>query len=42
METGTRPTGIDPELAHKVVHACLNSDRISEEEELRLLKQLMA
>jgi len=39
-ETGT--AGIDPELAHKVVHACLNSDRISEEEELRVLKQLMA
>jgi hypothetical protein len=33
--------GVDPELAHKVVHACLNSDRISEAEELHLLKELM-
>ncbi len=30
----------DPELAHKVVHACLTADHISEEEELQLLKEL--
>lgn len=28
----------DPELLHKVVHACLNAETISEEEELRILK----
>lgn len=28
----------DPELAHKVVHACMNADRITEDEELRLLR----
>ena len=38
---GTAHSGLDPELAHKVVHACLNSERISEDEELRLLKELM-
>jgi putative heme iron utilization protein len=32
----------DPDLAHKVVHACLNSDAISEEEELRILRALLA
>lgn len=31
----------DPELAHKVVHACFESDRISREEELRLLRTLL-
>jgi transcriptional regulator with XRE-family HTH domain len=43
METGggTAHSGLDPELAHKVVHACLNSERITEDEELRLLKELM-
>jgi transcriptional regulator with XRE-family HTH domain len=33
--------GLDPDLAHRVVHACLHSDRISEEEELRILKELL-
>lgn len=28
----------DPTLVHKVVHACMNSDQISEEEELRILE----
>lgn len=32
----------DPELAHKVVHACLSAENISEEEELRLLKEMAA
>lgn len=31
----------DPELTHKVVHACLESDVISEDEELRLLRVLL-
>ncbi|PSQ10711.1 hypothetical protein BRC93_08415 [Halobacteriales archaeon QS_5_70_15] len=40
---GTEPGagGVPPELAHRVVHACMNSDRISEAEELRLLRELM-
>ena len=40
-EKKTEAVAIDPELAHKVVHACMNCDRITEEEELRLLKELM-
>ncbi|APW98907.1 hypothetical protein CHINAEXTREME_14485 [Halobiforma lacisalsi AJ5] len=32
----------DPELAHKIVHACLTADHISEEEELRILKTVTA
>ncbi|SDJ94935.1 Winged helix-turn-helix DNA-binding [Halovenus aranensis] len=31
----------DPELVHKVVHACLESERITEDEELRLLQQIL-
>ena len=31
----------DPELTHKIVHACIASDRITETEELRILKELM-
>lgn len=31
----------DPELVHKVMHACLRSDVISEDEELRILKALL-
>lgn len=31
----------DPDLVHKVVHACMHSDQISEEEELRILKGLV-
>lgn len=38
---GTESASVDPELAHKVVHACMRSDRITEAEELQLLKQLM-
>ncbi len=35
------PLEIDPGLAHKVVHASMGSDLITEEEELRLLRALM-
>lgn len=31
----------DPELVHKVVHACLEAEAISKEEELRILKELL-
>jgi len=31
----------DPELAHKIVHSCIESDRITEDEELQILKQLL-
>lgn len=32
---------VDVELAHKVAHACLQSDAISDDEELRILEWLM-
>lgn len=31
----------DPELTHKIVHACMTSDQITEEEELRILKAIV-
>ena len=31
----------DPALAHKVVHACMASEQIAEEEELRILRELI-
>lgn len=31
----------DPELVHKVVHACMSSENITEEEELRILESLL-
>ncbi|AAV45364.1 unknown [Haloarcula marismortui ATCC 43049] len=31
----------DPELVHKVVHACMDSEKISEDEELRILDSLL-
>lgn len=31
----------DPELVHKVVHACMESEAISKDEELRILKNLL-
>lgn len=31
----------DPELVHKVVHACMNSENITEEEELQILESLV-
>lgn len=30
-----------PELMHKVIHACMKSDHITEDEELRILKELI-
>lgn len=32
---------LEPDLVHKVTHACMRSDRISEDEELRILRSLM-
>lgn len=31
----------DPALAHKVIHACVTSDQISEEEELRIIENII-
>lgn len=31
----------DPDLMHKVVHACMNSEAISEDEELQILQTLL-
>jgi len=39
--TGDGLAGLDPELGHKVVHACMNSERITEDEELRLFEELI-
>lgn len=39
--TDTSDFEIDAELGHKVIHACIKSERISEEEELRLLKSFL-
>lgn len=38
---GSESDSLPPELAHKVVHACMESERISEAEELELLRTLM-
>lgn len=35
------PLSDDPELAHKVLHACMSSDQITEDEELRIVKLLL-
>ena len=35
------PAFEDPELVHKVVHACMNAETISEAEELRILQALL-
>lgn len=40
-EQGASPNGLDPELVHKVVHACMHSEHISEAEELELIKTLV-
>lgn len=37
----SRSAFADPELTHKVVHACLKSTAITEEEELRILKSIL-
>jgi len=34
-------TELSPELAHKVVHACMESDRLTEDEELTVLRAFM-
>ena len=31
----------DPELLHKVVYACMNSERVSEDEEFKIIQELM-
>ncbi|WP_440764718.1 winged helix-turn-helix transcriptional regulator [Natronorubrum sp. DTA7] len=42
-DSASEPSALsDPELAHKVVHACLSAENISEDEELRLLKEMAA
>lgn len=38
---GSRSVSADPGLTHKVLHACLTSDAITEEEELQILKSLL-
>lgn len=38
---GSVPARADPELTHKIVHACLNADNISESEELQILKTIL-
>lgn len=38
---GSRSISVDPGLTHKVLHACLTSDAITEEEELQILKSLL-
>ena len=42
IETKSSSTGFsDPELAHKVVHACMKSDNITDEEEIQILKNIL-
>lgn len=31
----------DPELVHKIIHACISSDHISEREEMRIIKEVI-
>lgn len=38
---GSSTLADDPEVAHKVLHACLSSGRITEDEELRIMKSLL-
>lgn len=38
----TRAVFDDPELLHKVIHACMDSTKISEDEELQILKNLLS
>ncbi|SDN30817.1 Winged helix-turn-helix DNA-binding [Halogranum gelatinilyticum] len=40
-ECGGKSVFDDPELAHKILHACMNSDRISEAEELRIVEEAL-
>jgi hypothetical protein len=39
--SSSAPARADPELTHKIVHACLNADNISESEELQILKTIL-
>lgn len=41
VSTGTNSVLGDPELVHKVVHACMESEAISESEALQILKDLL-
>jgi hypothetical protein len=41
LQPGSVPARADPELTHKIVHACLNADNISESEELQILKTIL-
>jgi len=41
IDAGSESADLAPELAHKVVHACMHSDRITEDEELRLIEALL-
>lgn len=41
LESDTPPLIDDPELVHKILHACLESEQISDEEELRILQELL-
>lgn len=43
VQTGgeTRSAFRDPELVHKIVHACMEADRISDEDELRIISELL-
>lgn len=42
LDDGRRAGGIDdPELVHKVVHACMESDRVSEDEEIEVLSAFL-
>lgn len=41
-ESEMEPVISDPELVHKIAHACLDADYVSEEEELRILRKFLA
>lgn len=41
VETQSQPVFRDPELVHKLVHACMLADHITEEEELRILQTVL-
>jgi len=38
--TGSQPA-LGPELTHKVIHSCMDAEYLSEDEELKLLRELM-
>jgi hypothetical protein len=40
-EASRQEVRIEPELLHKLVHACMDTDYITREEELRVLRQLL-